>query len=139
MSWWIDFKKQYELGSVLDLIVDRKVPPGFLFFKISEQIQGSLHVSELNWNFGLCQTDFRTIKAGTELRVYVIGFDDRYKKVHLSRKLLPAIEKPSITALWRNLSLQKEISATVFEEFRNKVIVQLESGLFAVQPTCSAA
>lgn len=134
MSWWLDFKKQYEPGSVLDLVVDRKVPPGFLFFKITEQIQGSLHVSELNWNFGLCQIDFRTIQAGTELRVYVIGFDDRYKKVHLTRKLLPVIEKPSKTAMWRNLSLQKEISAIVFEEFRNKVIVQLESGLFASIP-----
>jgi superfamily I DNA and/or RNA helicase/predicted RNA-binding protein with RPS1 domain len=134
MYWWIEFKKQYEAGSVLDLVVERKVPPGFLFFNIDDQVQGSLHVSELNWNFGLCQTDFRNIPIGATLRVYVIGFDDRYKKVHLSRKLLPTIEKPSKSTAWKNLVLQKEIYATVFEEFRNKVIVQFDSGLFASIP-----
>lgn len=134
MNWWIEFKRQYEPGSVLDLIVDRKVPPGFLFFNLTNQIQGSLHVSELNWNFGLCQIDFRNIQIGSTLRVYVIGFDDRYKKVHLSRKLLPTIERPSNSISWRNLILQKETSALVFEEFRNKVIVQLNSGLFATIP-----
>lgn len=130
MNYWVDFKKQREPGSVLDLVVDKKVPPGFLFFNITDQVQGSLHVSELNWNFGLSQTDFRNIPVGSTLRVYVIGFDDRYKKVHLSRKLLPTIEIPSKSTAWKNLSLQKEIPATVFEEYRNKVIVQLDSGLF---------
>ncbi|HQS24156.1 MAG: hypothetical protein B7Y11_13100 [Sphingobacteriia bacterium 24-36-13] len=134
MSFWDDFKKQLEPGSVLDLVLDKKVPPGFLFFNLTDQVQGSLHVSELNWNFGLSQTDFRKIPVGSTLRVYVIGFDDRYKKVHLSRKLLPTIERPSQSTAWKNLSLQKEIPATVFEEYRNKVIVQLDSGLFATIP-----
>lgn len=134
MSWWLDFKVKFALGSIMDLIVEKKIPPGFLFFKLTDQVQGSLHVSELNWNFGLSQTDFRSISVGSTLRVYVIGFDDRYKKVHLSRKLLPTIEKPSKSLAWKNLSLQKEIPATVFEEFRNKVIVQLDSGLFATIP-----
>lgn len=134
MYWWIEFKKQYEVGSVLDLVVEKKVPPGFLFFNLTDQIQGSLHVSELNWNFGLSQTDFRNILVGSTLRVYVIGFDDRYKKVHLSRKLLPTIERPSKSTAWKNLSLQKEVPATVFEEYRNKVIVLLNSGLYATIP-----
>lgn len=124
----------YKPGSVLDLIVDSKVPPGFIFFKLENNIQGVLHVSDLNWNFGLSQTDFRNISIGSSIRVYVIGFDNRYKKVHVSRKLLPTLEKPSNSIAWKNLSLKKEIPATVFEEYRNKVIVQLESGLFATIP-----
>lgn len=134
MFSWPDFKKQYELGSVLDLEVEKKVPPGFLFFTLTDKVQGSLHVSELNWNFGLSQTDFRNIIVGSNIRVYVIGFDDRYKKVHLGRKLLPSIEKPAESEPWKNLSLQSEIQATVFEEYRNKVVVQLEFGLFATIP-----
>lgn len=134
MSEWIDFKKQFEPGSILELVVDKKVPPAFIFFNITDKIQGTLHVSELNWNFGLCQKDFRMIQTGSELKVYVIGFDNKYKKVFLGRKLLPTIEKPSMSDLWKDLVLQKETTATVFEEFRNKVIVQLESGLFAAIP-----
>jgi len=134
MYWWIEFKKQNKVGSVLDLVVEKKVPPGFLFFNITGQVQGSLHVSELNWNFGLCQTDFRNIKVGSNLRVCVIGFDDKFKKVHLSRKTLPTIERPSESTAWKKLSLQKEVFAIVFEEYRNKLIVQLNSGLFATIP-----
>lgn len=134
MYWWLEFKRQYELGSILDLEVDRKVPPGFLFFKFSDDVQGTLHVSELNWNFGLSQTDFRNIQVGSLLRVYIIGFDDKYKKVHLSRKRLPDIEKPSESVAWENLILHNDISATVFEEFRNKAVIQLENGLFATIP-----
>ncbi|WP_026750665.1 AAA domain-containing protein [Sediminibacterium sp. C3] len=134
MYWWIELKKQNKVGSVLDLVVEKKVPPSFLFFNISGKAQGLLHVSELNWNFGLCQTDFRNIKVGSTLKVNVIGFDDKYKKVHLSRKNLPIIERPCESTAWKMLSLKKEIIATVFEEYRNKVIVQLNSGLFATIP-----
>lgn len=68
MFSWIEFKRQYEPGSVFDLVVEKKVPPGFLFFNINDHIQGSIHVSELNWNFGLSQTDFRNIQLGSTLR-----------------------------------------------------------------------
>ena len=127
-------KKAIVIGSELELEVSIKVPPGFLFFNLDNGMQGSLHVSELNWNFGLSQSDFRSIQVGSTLRVYVIGFDDRYKKVHLSRKNLKTIERPSRSLAWSNLILHKEISATVFEEFRNKVIVELDLGLFATIP-----
>jgi superfamily I DNA and/or RNA helicase/predicted RNA-binding protein with RPS1 domain len=135
MQFWNELKKQFEIDSDLDLVVEKKVPPGFLFFNLTNQVQGSLHISELNWNFGLSQTDFKNIKVGSTLRVKVIGFDDRYKKVvHLSRKLLPTIEIPSKSTAWKNLSLHKEIPATVFEEYSNKVIILLDVGLFATIP-----
>ena len=134
MSYWEEFKKQYEPNSTLELTVTRKIPPSFLFFDFSNNIRGLLHVSELNWNFGLCQTDFRNIKVGSKLEVCIISFDDKYKTINLSRKSLPSIQKPSESIDWYNLVLQKETSATVFEEFRNKVIIQLESGLFGTVP-----
>ncbi|MCC7514415.1 MAG: S1 RNA-binding domain-containing protein, partial [Bacteroidia bacterium] len=76
MSSWENFKEQYAKGSVIDLVVSRKAPPGLIFFDFTESIQGSLHVSELNWNFGLSQSDFREINLGDTVRVYVIAFDD---------------------------------------------------------------
>ncbi len=48
MSWWKEFKEKYELGSIVDLKVEKKVPPALLFFSISDRIQGTLHISELN-------------------------------------------------------------------------------------------
>ena len=132
MSSWENFKEQYAKGSVIDLVVSRKAPPGLIFFDFTESIQGSLHVSELNWNFGLSQSDFREINLGDTVRVYVIAFDDRHRKVFLGRKLL--IEKPSDSDEWENLPLRKETTAIVFEEFQNKVIIQLKGGLFGSIP-----
>ena len=132
MSSWQNFKEQYGKGSVIDLTVSRKAPPGLMFFDFTESIQGSLHVSELNWNFGLSQSDFREINLGATVRVYVIAFDNRHRKVFLGRKLL--IEKPSDSDEWENLDLRKETTAIVFEEFQNKVIIQLKGGLFGSIP-----
>ena len=134
LSLWNIFKTTYPVTTEIQLEVSSKVPPGFIFFQITDEIQGSLHVSELNWNFGLSQLDFRNIQVGSSLTVYVIGFDNKYKKVYLSRKQLPSIEKPSASNAWENTILYKDIPATVFEEFRNKVIIQLDSGLFATIP-----
>ncbi|MDO9253900.1 MAG: AAA domain-containing protein [Bacteroidales bacterium] len=134
MSWWSEFKEKLKPGTVKDLVVTHKAPPGFIFFKLNNKVQGSLHVSELNWNFGLCQIDFRNIQVSSILRVYVNGFDDKYHKVILGRKLLPDIEKPSMSPEWESLKLENEISGTVFELFRNKVIILLENNLFAYFP-----
>lgn len=132
MSSWLNFKEQYTSGSIIEMAVARKAPPGLIFFDFTDAIQGSLHVSELNWNFGLCQSDFRNIKVGEVIRVYVISFDDKYRKVFLGRKFL--IEKPSDSDAWKNLTLRKEINAIVFETFQNKVIIQLYNGLFGSIP-----
>lgn len=134
MRWWNEIKQQLEPGSVLELVVDRKIAPGFLLFKVTEKAQGSLHVSELNWNFGLSQSDFRAIQAGTTLRVYVIGFDEDYRKIILGRKLLPEIERPAHSRIWKDLELRKVYDGIVFEALRNKVVVQLANGLYGTFP-----
>lgn len=134
MNWWNEFKEQYELGSVIEITVDKKVPPAFVMFTITDKIKGSLHISELNWNFGLCQEDYKNISVGDTLQVYIIEYDDKFKRVHLGRKLLFTDSKPSLTQEWANLMLKEEYTAVVYEEFRNKVIVRLESGLFCAIP-----
>lgn len=134
LSLWNIFKETYPVNTELEIEVHSKVPPGFIFFKITDEIQGSLHVSELNWNFGLSQLDFRNIQVGSSLKVYVIGFDNSYRKVYLGRKHLPSIEKPSASIAWENTIPYKETGATVFEEFRSKLIIQLDSGLFGTAP-----
>jgi len=134
MNWWQEFKEKYELGSVIEISVDKKVPPAFIMFAITDKIKGSLHISELNWNFGLCQKDFNTISEGDTLQVYIIEYDDKFKRVHLGRKLLFADSRPSLTPEWKNLVLKEEYTAVIYEEFRNKVIVRLESGLFCTIP-----
>lgn len=134
MSYSSDFKKKYAVGSILDLVVSLKIFPGVLVLNLSNNIKGTLHVSELNWNFGLCQTDFRNIKVGSKLRVYIVGFDNRNNNVQLGRKNLQIIAKPSQSVEWKQLVLKKEITATVFEEYRNKVIIKLDIGLFGTIP-----
>jgi len=134
MKWWNEIKQQLEPGSVLELEVDRKISPGFLLFKVTDKVQGSLHVSELNWNFGLSQSDFRAVQAGTTLRVYVMGFDEDYRKIIFGRKLLPEIERPAHSPIWEELELRKVYEGTVFEELRNKVVVQLDNGLYGTFP-----
>lgn len=131
---WQQVKEKYKPGTEWSLKVKMKAAPGIIFFQVTEQYAGILHVSDLNWNFGLCQLDFRMIRIGVTLKVYVIGHDDNYKKIHLGRKLLKEIEKPSNSFAWKKLELKKETRGVVFEQFRNKVVIQLQSGLFGTIP-----
>lgn len=131
MDWEL-FKEKYPRGTILELNVAKKVLPAFLFFKFTDQISGSLHISELNWNFGLCQEEFRSIRPDRPLQIYVKEFNDEHKKVILGRKILHV--RPSASIIWEQLQLNEPIDATVYEEFKNKLTIKLASGLYGTLP-----
>lgn len=122
----------FPAGMELDLHVTSKAPPGLIYFDLPNKIQGILHISDLNWNFGLCQIDYLNIKIGSELKVRVI--ESRNGVVYFDRKNIITVRKPSELKEWRDVKLGIETTATIFEEYLNKVLVRLNSGLFATIP-----
>ncbi len=91
MHSFFNFKKNNKVGDVLSLKVFKVVPPGLILFNLTNNINGSIHISELNWNFGLSQRDFNQINIDDTIKVYISDFVDKNKRVIFGRKNL--IEK----------------------------------------------
>lgn len=129
---YLTFKNKYERGTVLALEIDKILSPGLILLKLPDEIKGSIHISELNWNLGLSQRDFKSLKLTDTLHVYVSEYDDKAQRVIFGRKAL--LKKPCDTEEWESLGLNIPSKGRIVEILKNKIIIELANGLFANAP-----
>lgn len=78
---WIEATKKYQVGSVIETTVDRVTPFG-VFVKLDEEINGLIHVSELEEGEGKDPSEL--FKPGDKIEAKIINIDPEEHRVGLS-------------------------------------------------------
>jgi small subunit ribosomal protein S1 len=89
---WIEATKKYQVGAVIETTVDRVTPFG-VFVKLDEEINGLIHISEIESANGEDPSDL--YKSGDKITAKIINIDPDEHRVGLSVNLDAAVEETS--------------------------------------------
>ena len=87
---WIEATKKYQVGAVIDTTVDRVTPFG-VFVKLDDEINGLIHISEIETGEGEEPADL--YKAGDKIKAKIINIDPDEHRVGLSLNLEAEVEE----------------------------------------------
>ncbi len=84
---WKGLTKKYSINSNIDTEVVNVVDFG-IFVKVHEEIDGMVHVSDLNWNEETCSTILSDIKKGDIVKVKILDINVEKERISLGIKQL---------------------------------------------------
>ena len=84
-SPWNHLKEKYKEGDVIKSKISNKVDYG-VFVLIEGDVEGLVHISELDWTKDKCQELHSRLNIGDEIEVKIVSFDVDNHKISLSRK-----------------------------------------------------
>lgn len=128
---YLAYKKQHELGSVIEVTVEKKLPFG-LICVLDEHVTGLLHVSEISYNPN--DNTMASLVHGDKISVKIIKYNDKDEKISLSIKQLG--ENP-----WADIHLRKGdiVTATVKAIEPGKGLTCIVNGVDAFMDTRDVA
>lgn len=86
-----DLQREFRIGDILDGEVTGIQDYG-VFVKLSEELQGLVHISECK--HGYVSNLEKFVKIGQSVKVVIIDIDEYSKKISLSMRVLEKIDTP---------------------------------------------
>ena len=118
---WNIITTKFKVGESLETEIVNKVDFG-IFVKIFEEIDGMVHVSDLNWNEKESEEVLKSLKKGDKIKVKILGIDTEKERISLSVKHL---EKDVVQEYIEKNPLNSIVSGKIIEIDDKGIMINL--------------
>ena len=118
---WNLITTKFKVGESLETEIVNKVDFG-IFVKIFEEIDGMVHVSDLNWNEKESEEILKSLKKGDKIKVKILGIDTEKERISLSVKHL---EKDVVQEYIEKNPLNSIVSGKIIEIDDKGIMINL--------------
>jgi len=122
---WELLTQQYKINDSFETEIVNVVDFG-IFVKVLDEIDGMVHVSDLNWDEKICADELRRLKKGDKLKVKILDIDIEKERISLGIKQL---ENDPIESYINDHPLKSNITGTIIEIDEKGLGISLASNL----------
>ena len=108
---WKLLTQQYKINDSFETEVVNVVDFG-IFVKVLDEIDGMVHVSDLNWDEKICTHELSRLKKGDKLKVKILDIDIEKERISLGIKQL---ENDPIESYINDHPLKSNVTGTIIE------------------------
>jgi len=118
---WDKLKNEVKVNDILETEIVNIVDFG-IFVKVHDEIDGMVHVSDLNWNEKECQSALETFKKGDKVKVKILEINVEKERISLGIKQL---ESDPIQEFLTKHPLKSKITGKITEISEKLITVKL--------------
>ncbi len=122
---WDKLKEEIKVNDVFETEVVNIVDFG-IFVKVHEEIDGMVHVSDMNWNEKECQDTLEKFKKGDKVKVKILEINVDKERISLGIKQL---ESDPIQEYLSKNPLKSKVSGKIIEINDKLLKIQLEENI----------
>jgi len=122
---WNKLKEEIKVNDIIETEVVNIVDFG-IFVKVHDEIDGMVHVSDLNWDEKKCQNILEGIKKGDKVKVKILEINVDKERISLGIKQL---ENDPIQEYLTKNPLKSKVTGKIIEINEKYLIVHLEDNI----------
>ena len=122
---WELLTKQYKINDSFETEVVNVVDFG-IFVKVLDEIDGMIHVSDLDWDEKICTDKLSKLKKGDKLKVKILDIDIEKERISLGIKQL---ENDPIESYINDHPLKSNVTGTILEINEKGLSISLADNL----------
>ncbi len=122
---WEKLSKEIKVNDILDTEIVNIVDFG-VFVKVHDEIDGMVHVSDLNWDEKKCQTTLENFKKGDKLKVKILEINIEKERISLGVKQL---ENDPVQEFLDKYPLKSKVTGKILEISEKLITVQLDDNI----------
>ena len=125
---WDKLKDEVKVNDILETEIVNIVDFG-IFVKVHDEIDGMVHVSDLNWNEKECQSTLERFKKGDKVKVKILEINVEKERISLGIKQL---ESDPVQEFITNHPLKSKITGKIIEISEKLITVKLHDNIFGI-------
>ncbi len=125
---WIKLNEEIKVNDIIDTEVVNIVDFG-IFVKVHEEIDGMVHVSDLNWNEKECQKILDNFKKGDKVKVKILEINIDKERISLGIKQL---EKDPVQDFLNSHPIKSKVSGKILEIDEKFLKIKIEEQIIGV-------
>lgn len=122
---WNVLTEKYKINDDFDTEVVNVVDFG-IFVKVFEEIDGMVHVSDLNWNESECQKKLQELKKGDPIKVKILDINTEKERISLGIKQL---ENDPLENYINNNPVKSNVTGTITSIDEKGLNIKLEENI----------
>ena len=123
---WKKLKDEIKVNDILDTEIVNIVDFG-IFVKVHDEIDGMVHVSDLNWDENKCQSTLENFKKGDKVKVKILEINVEKERISLGIKQL---ESDPVQDYITKHPLKSKVTGKISEIDEKFLTIQLEDNVF---------
>ena len=123
---WNKLKEEIKINDVIDTEVVNIVDFG-IFVKVHDEIDGMVHVSDLNWDEKECQTMLSNFKKGDKVKVKILEINVEKERISLGIKQL---ESDPVQEFLSKNPLKSKVTGKITDIDEKILKVELDGNIF---------
>ena len=122
---WESLTQKFNIGDAFDTEVVNVVDFG-IFVKVHEEIDGMVHISDLDWDEKKCPQLLENLKKNQKIKVKILDINIEKERISLGIKQL---ESDPVDSYLEQHPLKSKVSGKIIEINEKGLIIQLEQNL----------